>query len=67
MENQGAWQKPRLIVFGTATELTRGKFAHGNDAFCGSVPDIFCPPKFPPVPGDPSNDANSSMDAVVQP
>ena len=64
MQQRGSWQTPRLEPIGTASDLTRGKILNGNDAFCGS-PELFCPPKFPPVPEAPPD--TSSMDAVVRP
>lgn len=63
MQSRAFWQTPQLTVFGSVSDLTAGKLVTGNDALCGGVPEIFCPPKFPPSPGTP--DDLSSHDAVI--
>lgn len=52
------WQTPELLSLGDIAGITRGKFAHGTDSTCGSVPDIFNPP---------TPDNTSSTDAVIRP
>ncbi len=64
MQRRGPWQTPRLEKIGTTADLTKGKAMQGTDAFCGSPPEVFCPPKFPPIPG--AEPERGSTDAIIR-